>query len=115
VFRLMRDQWILSKGIREIVIMAERDGFLMPLKRENMIKGILEFSRELGIAHKGIRGHEQVMITCMAFFGIAAGPIALSDGAKWIAEYANRHGERDALATCMETATDLFEASKRSN
>jgi len=115
MFRLMRDQWVLTKGIREIGIMAERDGFLMPPKREEIIKGILEFSRELGIAHKGIRGHEQVMITCMAFFGIDAGPIALSDGAKWADEYANLHGKRDVLAPCMETAADLFETFERSN
>jgi hypothetical protein len=114
MFRLMRDQWIVTKGIREIVIMAERDGFLMPSKREGMIGAILEFARDSGIAIKGVRAHEQVMITAMAFFGIAAGPQALSDGARWAAEYANRHGERAVLASCMETATALFEAAKRS-
>jgi len=111
----MRDQWVVTKGIREIVIMAERDGILMPSKREEMIKTILEFSRELKIAHKQIRHHEQVMVTAMAFFGIAGGPVALSDGARWIAEYASKHGERAALAVCMETATALFEAAQNSN
>jgi hypothetical protein len=115
MFRFMRDQWVVSKGVREIVIMAERDGFLMPSKREDAVKGILEFVRDAGIALRGIRAHEQVMITAMAFFGIAAGPQALTDGVRWAAEYANRHGERDALSACMETATDLYEAHKRSN
>jgi hypothetical protein len=44
-----------------------------------------------GIVRKGIPSHEQVMVAVMAFFGIAMGPMALSDAAKWAAEYANRH------------------------
>jgi hypothetical protein len=113
VFGLMRDQWTVSKGVREIVMMGERDGFLRPDKREHSIKGILEFSRDAGIVRRGIPAHEQVMVAVMAFFGIAMGPTALSDAARWAAEYANRHNQRDALALCMETATNLIEAVRQ--
>jgi hypothetical protein len=40
VFRLMREQWTVSKGIREIVMMGERDGFLRPDKRESALKSL---------------------------------------------------------------------------
>ena len=113
MFRLMREQWTVSKGIREIVMMGERDGFLRPDKREYMIKGILEFSRDAGIVRQDIPGHEQVMVAAMAFFGIAMGPRALSDAARWAAEYVNQHNQRDALALCMETAMNLIEAVKQ--
>jgi hypothetical protein len=109
----MREQWVVSKGVREIVMMGEQDGFLRSDKREHNIKGILEFSRDAGIVRKGIPSHEQVMVAVMAFFGIAMGPMALSDAAKWAAEYANRHNQRDALPLCMETATNLIEAVKQ--
>ena len=66
MFGLMRDQWVVTKGVREIVIMAEEDGMLMPPKREEMVKAILELSRDLGIATKGISAHEQVMTVSMA-------------------------------------------------
>lgn len=95
--------------------MAERDGVLKPSRRKEIISEILEFYRNSGIAHTGIPTHEKVMITGMVFFGVVWGPVALSDGARWAAEYANRHGERAVLAACMETATDLFEAANRSN
>src|SRR5579872_5313349 len=108
----MRDQWIVTKGIREIVIMAERDGFLMPAKCEGMVKAILECSGDLGTATWGIPAHEQVMIVVMVFFGIAAGPAALSDAAKWAAEYANQHTQQHALAGCMEAAADLVAVCK---
>lgn len=83
MFGMFRDQWTVSKGIREIAVMGERDGLLRPDKREHIIKAILEFSRDAGIVRKGVPVHEQVMIAVMAFFGIAAGSIALSDAAKW--------------------------------
>ena len=41
-----RVHWVFTKGIREIVIMGERDGLLIPTKREEAIKSILEFSRD---------------------------------------------------------------------
>jgi hypothetical protein len=110
VFGLIRDQWVVTKGIREIVVMAERDSFLMPSKREEMVTTILECSRDLGIATKGFPAHGQVMIVAIAFFGIAAGPTALSDAAKWAAEYANRHTQHALLAVCMEIAADLMKA-----
>lgn len=112
MFGFMRDQWMVTKGVREVVMMAERDGFLMASKREDMVAAILECSRDLGLATKKVPAHEQVMILAMAFFGIAAGPLALSDAAKWAAEYANRHEQRHVLATCVQTATDLVEACK---
>jgi hypothetical protein len=110
VFRLMREQWTVSKGVREIVKMGERDGFLRPDKREHTIKGILEFSRDAEIVRKDIPTHQQVMVAVMAFFGIAMGPMALSDATRWAGEYANRHNQQDALALCMERATNLIEA-----
>jgi hypothetical protein len=113
VFTLLRDQWLVTKGIREIAIMGERDGLLRPEKREDTVKGILECSRDLGIFRKGAPPHEQVMIAAMAFFGIAAGPTALSDAARWASEYANRHNQREVLGLCMGTATDLIEAAKQ--
>lgn len=109
MFGMMRDQWTVTKGVREIVIMAEQDGALMPSKREDMVKGILECSRDMGLPTKRLSAHEQVMIVTMAFFGIAAGPVALSDAARWAAQYANRHGQRGVLADCMETATWFVE------
>jgi hypothetical protein len=109
---LMRDQWIVNRGVREIVVFAEQDGFLIPAKREEMVKGILECSRDLDIAHKGISAHEQVMIAVMAFFGIAMGPLALSDAARWAAEYAARHKQRHVLGACMEAAAKLVAAIK---
>lgn len=112
MFGLMRDQWVVTKGVREIVVMAERDGFLMPSKREDMVKAILERSRDLGLATKKIPAHEQVMILAMVFFGIAAGPSALSDAARWAAEYAHGHNQAHVLAACMETATNLVETCK---
>ena len=110
MFSLFRDQWIVSKGVREIAIMGEEDGLLMPSKREDLIKHILEFAREMQIATKGISGHEQVMIAAIAFFGIAFGPGALADANKWASEYANRHKQLDALAGCMETARKFVAA-----
>jgi hypothetical protein len=112
MFALFRDQWVVSKGVREIAIMGERDGLLRPDKREHTIKSILDCSRDLGIVRKGVPPHEQVMIAVMAFFGIAAGPLALSDAARWASEYANRHHQRDVLGVCMETAAELVEAVK---
>lgn len=112
MFGLMRDQWIVTKGVREIVVMAERDGFLMPSKHKDMVKAILECSRDLGLVTKKIPAHEQVMILAMAFFGIAAGPSALSDAARWTAEYAHGHNQAHVLGICMETAMDLVEACK---
>lgn len=112
---IMRDQWVLTKGVGEIVAMAERDGVLMPTKREEMVQNILSFSRDLGMASKKIPPHEQVMITTMAFFGIAAGPGALTTVGRWIGEYANVHKQRDVLAACMDTATDIVAAMERGN
>ena len=109
MFGFMRDQWVLTKGIREIVIMAERDGKFMPSGREEVIDAILECSRELNIPLKGVSGHEQVMIAIMAFLGIAMGDAALSDGEKWAAEYATRHKRRDLLA-CKKIAGELIAA-----
>jgi hypothetical protein len=65
MFGLMREQWVVSRGVREIVMMAERDGFLRSDKREHAIKDILEFSRDAGIVRKGIPAHEQVMVAMM--------------------------------------------------
>jgi hypothetical protein len=52
------------------------------------------------------------MVLAMAFFGIAAGPSALSDAAKCASEYANGHNQAHTLAASMETAADLVEACK---
>lgn len=84
-----------------------------PSVRTWLIKAILECSRDLGLPTKRIPAHEQVMVLAMAFFGIAAGPSALSDAAKCASEYANGHNQAHALAACMETAADLVEACKQ--
>ena len=111
MFRLMWDQWTVTKGVREIVIMAEEDGFLMPSKREAVIKDILQMSREMKIATKGLPAHTQVMIVTMVAFGVL-GPVALDEAARWAGRYAARHQQGDVLADCVQAATKLVEASE---
>lgn len=52
------------------------------------------------------------MIVSMTFFGIGPRPLALSDAVRWVAQYANRHDQRQSLTACVDTATRLVQASK---
>ncbi len=106
MFGIMGTQWKFTKGIRELVIIAEKHGVFKPEGREQMIKNALELSRDLKMASTRLGAHEQAMITIMTFVG-SMGPIAFNDAVSWCNEYAGQHGVTSAVEGCKETAADF--------
>jgi len=107
MFGMMGTQWRFTKAVRELVVIAEEQGFLRPEMREQSIKGILEFSRDLKMASSRLGADEQAMITMMVSAG-SMGPLAFDDAVAWCRAYAKRHGVADATVDrCKEAADGL--------
>ena len=104
----MKAQWIATNGIREIIDMAVEDVEIMPNKQQELIKTILEISRDLRIPMKQLSGHEQVIVTMLVFFGISD----VQEGQKWVNTYASRHNQEHVLPRCISTANTLIRACR---
>ena len=107
MFGVMGTQWKVTKAVRELVAIAGERGSFRPEMRDQMVKNILEFSRDLKMASTRLGADEQAMITMMAFTG-TMGPVAFEDAATWCGIYAKRHAiTGPAFEGCKAAAADL--------
>ena len=109
MFGILGTQWKVTKAVGELVTIARDRGAVLPDMRDQMVKNILEFSRDLKMASTRLSADEQAMITMMAMYG-TIGLEAFKDAASWCRDYAGRHAIASVtVEACEAAAADLVQ------